>query len=309
MSTDDLLDPEIGDLVRSLPVPDLDDNVLRDMRAFTFPGPEPIDPVSRQEMVVPGTSGSAPLPVTVYAPAGRSGPLPGVLAIHGGGYVMGDKGMYDGVFDLWCLDPGVVGVSVEYRRAPETPYPGALDDCFRAFQWMFANADVLGIDPFRIGVYGASAGGGLAAALALLARDRDDIDIAFQLLQYPMIDDRQATPSSQINDLRLWSRRSNEFGWRAYLGNLYGTDDIPSYAAPARAEDLANLPPTYICVGALDGFRDEDIVYAQRLLQAGVPTELHVLPGAPHGFDSIGGSAIARLSDHNAHDWIRRQLR
>jgi triacylglycerol lipase len=174
---------------------------------------------------------------------------------------------------------------------------------------MFANAGALGIDPFRIGVYGASAGGGLAAALALLARDRDDIDIAFQLLQYPMIDDRQATPSSQINDLRLWSRRSNEFGWRAYLGNLYGTDDIPSYAAPARAEDLANLPPTYICVGALDGFRDEDIVYAQRLLQAGVPTELHVLPGAPHGFDSIGDSAVARLSDHNAYDWIRRQLR
>ena len=200
---------------------------------------------------------------------------------------MGDRAMYDGVFDRWCLDPGMVAVSVGYRRAPETPYPGALEDCYRALQWTVTNAEALGIFPSRIGVYGASAGGGLATALALLARDLGEIDIAFQFLQYPMLDDRQMTPSSQHDDLHLWSRRSNEFGWKAYLGDLYGSDGIPGYAAPARAKVLEGLPPTYICVGTMDGFRDENITYAQRLLHAGVPTELHVLPGVPHGFDSV----------------------
>ena len=310
MMSDEHLDLEIAEVIRALPVPDLDENVLHDARAFPFPVPELSDLVTRDETEVPAQSpGQLPIPVRVHSPVGRSVPLPGVLAIHGGGYVMGDRAMYDGVFDRWCLDPGMVAVSVGYRLAPETPYPGALEDCYRALQWTVANAEVLGIDPSRIGVYGASAGGGLAAGLALLARDLGDIDLAFQFLQYPMLDDRQMTLSSQHDELHLWSRRSNEFGWKAYLGDLYGSDEIPDYAAPARAKDLDGLPPTYICVGSMDGFRDEDITYAQRLLDAGVPTELHVLPGVPHGFDSIGDSAIARQSAHNAHEWMRRQLR
>jgi len=304
------LDPEIADTVRAVPFPDLDENVLGDMRAFAFPGPELCDLVTREELEVPGlNTGDPSVPVRVHAPVDRLAPLPGVVAIHGGGYVIGDRTMCDGLFDRWCLDPGMVGVSVGYRRAPETPYPGPLDDCYRALKWTVTNAEALGIDPSCIGVYGVSAGGGLAAGLTLLARDRGEIDIDFQFLQYPMLDDRQATPSSQLDDLYLWSRRSNAFGWKAYLGNLYGGHDIPAYAAPARAQVIEGLPPAYICVGAMDGFRDEDIAYAQRLLQAGVPTELHVLPGLPHGFDFLGDSAIARQSALNGDEWIRRQLR
>ena len=310
MSVRDQLDPEIAEAVWAMPVPDLDENLLRDVRELSFPGPELSDLVTRDEMEVPGVvPGDLPVPVRVHAPVCRSVRLPGVVAIHGGGYVIGDRTMNDGVFDRWCVDPGMVGVSVGYRRAPETPYPGPLEDCYRALKWTADNADALGIDPSCIGLYGASAGGGLAAGVALLARDRGEVDVAFQFLQYPMLDDRQVTPSSQLDGLHVWSRYSNAFGWRAYLGELYGDDHLPGYAAAARAEDLEGLPPAYICVGTMDGFRDEDIAYAQRLLQAGVPTELHVLPGAPHGFELMGDSTIARQSALNADEWIRRQLR
>ncbi len=145
---------------------------------------------------------------------------------------------------------------------------------------MFEHAEQFGVDPTRIGITGVIAGGGLAACLALLVRDRGEMQIIFQLLECPMLDDRQITPSSQIDDLLIWSRESNAFGWVSYLGALYGTDNIPMYAAAARVADLTGLPPTYICVGAVDGFRDEDVDYATRLDQAGVPTELYVYPGA-----------------------------
>ncbi len=310
MTPREQLDPEIAEAVRAMSIPDLDENLLQEMRAFSFPGPELSDLVTREEMEVPGAKpGDLPVPVRVHSPVDRSVQLPGVVAIHGGGYVIGDRSMYDGLFDRWCLDPGLVGVSVGYRLAPETPYPGPLEDCYRALKWTAANAEALGIDPSCIGLYGASAGGGLAAGLALLARDLGEFDVVFQFLQYPMLDDRQATPSSQLDDLHIWSRRSNTFGWEAYLGALYGRHDVPIHAAPARAEDLEGLPPAYICVGDMDGFRDEDIAYAQRLLQAGVPTELHVFPGVPHGFELMGDSGIARQSTLNADEWMRRQIR
>jgi acetyl esterase/lipase len=310
MTPRDQLDSEIAEAVRAMPIPDLDEHLVLGMRGLSFPGPELSDLVTREEMEVPGVNpGDLPVPARVHAPADHSVQLPGLVAIHGGGYVIGDRTMYDGLFDRWCVDPGMVAVSVGYRLAPETPYPGPLEDCYRVLKWTATNAEALGIDPSCIGLYGASAGGGLAAGLALLARDRGEVDVAFQFLQYPMLDDRQNTPSSQRDDLHVWSRLSNSFGWKAYLGDLYGGDVIPGYAAAARAEDLGGLPPAYVCVGSLDGFRDEDIIYAQRLLQAGVPTELHVLPGVPHGFELMGDSAIARQSTINADEWIRRQLR
>jgi acetyl esterase/lipase len=154
-----------------------------------------------------------------------------------------------------------------------------------------------------------SAGGGLAAALALLARDRGEVPVAFQLLDSPMLDDRQITPSSQQDALPVWNRSSNTFGWKSYLGDLYGRDDVPSTAAPARATDLSGLPPAFVSVGAVDGFRDEDVDYALRLNQAGVPTELHVYPGACHGFHLAREAPVTRQCMRDMEDWLGRQLR
>jgi acetyl esterase/lipase len=175
-------------------------------------------------------------------------------------------------------------------------------------RWTVEHADELGIDPARIGISGISAGGGLAAGLALLARDRGEIPLQFQLLECPMIDDRLVTSSSRLDGLLVWTRESNAYGWKSYLGERYGRDDVPAYAAPARAEDLAGLPPALVIVGGADGFRDEDIDYATRLMQAGVPTELHVLPGAPHGVQMFAGTAIARRWSALVDDWLARQL-
>jgi acetyl esterase/lipase len=178
--------------------------------------------------------------------------------------------------------------SVEYRLAPEHPFPAPIEDCYAGLCWLGAHAAELGLDAERIAIGGASAGGGLAAGLGLVARDRGEVNVCFQFLVYPMIDDRDTTPSSlSTTDPRVWNRRANQLGWAAYLSGRAGTEDISPYAAPARATDLAGLPPTYINVGDLDLFLDEDIAYAQRLLQAGVPTELHIYPGAFHGSDNM----------------------
>lgn len=235
-------------------------------------------------------------------------PLPCLYAIHGGGYILGNRLMEDPMMARLCPDLGIVGVSVEYRLAPDTSYPGPLEDCYDGLAWTIAHADELGIDPNNIGIYGGSAGGGLAAALALLVRDRDEFKIRFQTLMFPMIDDRQITPSSKLDGLAVWSREGNEAGWRAYLGDLYGAESLPIYAAAARARDLSGLPPAYVAVGGIDGFRDEDIDYAMRLYQAGVPTELHVYPGGPHGFGLAPDAEISKQSSRDVTDWVRRQF-
>jgi acetyl esterase/lipase len=197
---------------------------------------------------------------------------------------------------------------VEYRLSPETPYPGPLDDCYAGLQWTFAHAAELGIDPDRVGIMGVSAGGGLAAGLALLVRDRGEMSIAFQLLQCPMIDDRQHTGSSQYDDLMIWSRESNTFGWRCYLGDGYGAADVPAYAAAARADDLSGLPPTMVITGGADGFRDENIEYARRLGQAGVATDLCVIAGAPHGVQLFAGTTPERRWSRAVHEWLQPRL-
>jgi len=215
----------------------------------------------------------------------------------------------DGRLNRWCENFGCVVVSVEYRLAPEDPYPGPLEDCYTALLWTAHHVEELGIDPARLMVAGASAGGGLAAGLALLARDRGEVPISFQLLIYPMIDDRNVTVSSHL-DAVVWSRAANQLGWRAYLGVRHGTDDVPPYAAPARATDLAGLPPAFIGVGSLDVFRDEDVAYALDLLRAGVETELHVYPGAPHGFEMMAAAtAVGRRAQRDIDDALARALR
>lgn len=246
--------------------------------------------------------------VRIHREPGESTPLPCMFSIHGGGYVFGTRFIDDPMYRNLCGLLGIVGASVEYRLAPETPYPGPLEDCYDALSWVVHNAADLGIDPRRIGIYGSSAGGGLAAALAVLVRDRGELDIRFQVLMAPMLDDRQQTLSSQLEGLNIWPKESNEFGWRAYLGERYGDPNLPIYAAAARAKDLSGLPPAYIAVGSVDGFRDEDIDYATRLNQAGVACELHVYPGGPHGYRQFVGSSLAEQSMADMIRWLHRQL-
>jgi acetyl esterase/lipase len=289
-----------------LPVPDIDASLLPVLRATPLTAPvELSDEVDRRDHVI---SETPRVVLRVHRPKDVAGVLPCVYSIHGGGYIVGSYAMDDAKFDVWCRDFGLVGVSVEYRLAPETPYPGPLEDCYAGLKWTYDHAADLGIDPDRIGITGASAGGGLCAGLALLARDRAEVPVQFQLLDCPMLDDRQETPSSQLEGLVVWSKASNEFGWRSYLGSLYGTTDIPPYAAAARAQDLGGLPEAYVCVGGADGFRDEDITYAMRLYGAGVPTELHVYPGAPHGVALWVGTDIAQRYQRDQRDWLGRQL-
>ena len=299
------LHPEIASAVGQVALNTLDADTLAMIRAFEFPTAPSSDTVERSGHHV---LGNPPVPVRVHRPKDVDGLLPCLYSIHGGGYVMGSYAMDDALFDALCPKLGIVGVSVEYRLAPDAPYPAPLDDCYAGLRWTYEHADDLGIDTTRLGVGGVSAGGGLAAALALLARDRAEIPVAFQLLDCPMLDDRQTTRSSQIDGLPVWSRESNTFGWRAYLGDLYGRDDIPYTAAPARVRDLSGLPPAFVSVGSVDGFLDEDVDYAMRLNHAGIDAELHVYPGACHGYQLAPDSAIARQSRRDVEDWLRRQF-
>ncbi|CAL9345488.1 alpha/beta hydrolase [Streptomyces albus] len=196
------------------------------------------------------------------------------------------------VCERYALDLDCTVVSVDYRLAPEDPYPAGVEDCYAALVWTAQHADELGIDTTRVAVGGENAGAGLAAATALLARDRQGPPLIFQALTYPMLDDRNDTPPArEFHAIPSWSRQHNDSAWRAVLGTKVGGPDVEPYAAPARADDLSDLPPTLIQVGELDVFRDEDITYATCLLQAGVPTELHVYPGAYHGWDAVAPQA------------------
>lgn len=227
--------------------------------------------------------------VHVFRPPSARPRTPALLWIHGGGMVLGDAAQ-DSRFCRQVADQlGIVVVSVEYRLAPEHPFPTPLDDCYAALDWLTRQP---GIDPARIAVGGQSAGGGLAAALALLAKERGEIRPVLQMLSYPMLDDRTTTRTDiDPRRLRIWSPASNRFGWLSYLGPATTDGDVPPLAAPARHDDLSGLPPTWIGVGTNDLFHDEDVTYARRLRQAGVACTLHVVPGAYHNFDSIEAKA------------------
>jgi acetyl esterase/lipase len=229
-----------------------------------------------------------------YAKKGAA-PGPAVLFFHGGGYIFGHIDLFDGPVARYVSASGVPMLSVEYRRAPEHPYPTPLEDAYAALRWLHENAAELGVDPERIGVMGDSAGGGMAAAVSILARERGGPKIARQILLMPMLDDRTTTPDPHIAPYVLWSYDDSLTAWPALLGDAAGGPDVPATAAPARLEDATDLPAAYIEVGQLDVFRDEDIAYATKLSRAGVPVEFHLHPGAPHEFDSIAfGSDVAR---------------
>lgn len=256
------------------------------------------------------TADGAEILVRMYRPVAADLRLPVVVWIHGGGMIGGSVAVDDWYCDALVDGVGCAVASVEYRLAPEHPHPIPVDDCTAALHWVAANGDALNVDPSRLAVGGASAGGGLAAAVVLRLRDSDGPAIRFQYLMYPMLDDRAITPSSQaFSNIPTWSREHNANGWRALLGERYQNDSVDAYAAPARATDLSGLPPTLIQVGELDTFRDEDIDYATRLLQAGVPTELHVYPGAYHGWELVNPTAESTASVYaERNNALRRAL-
>lgn len=282
------------------------------MQALMAAVPRPPWPpdITIDDRLVPGPDGAPDVLVRLYRPAELTEPAGALLHIHGGGMVLGDVSMTDDACAAVADEVGILVASVDYRLAPEHPFPAPLEDCYAALLWLSRTAGELEVDPERIAVGGGSAGGGLAAGLALLARDRGEVPVAFQLLVYPMLDDRNATPSSSdINDTRVWNRAANVYGWNAYLTGRAGADDVPGYAAPARAVDLAGLPPAYVNVGDLDLFVDEDIAYATALRRAGVPVELHVYPGAFHGSNGFAAaSALSQRWTRDERDALRRGL-
>lgn len=251
--------------------------------------------VDSREVMVRGRDGDPDVRLRLYRPTFSDGPMGALYWIHGGGMIMGDLDSSDLACRAIARDAACVVVAVDYRLAPETPHPGPIEDCYAGLAWLFGSADDLGVHSGRIAIGGASTGGGLAASLAHLVRDRGEFEVVYQWLIYPMLDDRNVTPSSRrITDPRVWCRDYNLVGWKALLGPAAGGDDVSPYAAAARATDLSGLPPAFIAVGEFDLFLDEDIAYAQRLLAAGVPTELHVYPGAFHGSDRLVDAPISR---------------
>ncbi|QIM16237.1 alpha/beta hydrolase [Leucobacter insecticola] len=270
--------------------------------------------ISWQNLVIPGPEGAPEIEITVVRPAGshpaEDPPRPAVLSIHGGGYVLGTRFFATGdIIDL-AERFGTVGVSVEYRLAPEHPAPAAAEDCYAALCWMADHAETLGIDPDRIVVSGASAGGGLTAAVALMARDRSGPHIAGQMVGCPMIDDRNDTVSSwQYDGIGAWDRNNNDTGWNAALGTDRGTSRVHPYQAPARATDLSRLPPAFLEVGSAEVFRDETVTYASRIWAAGGEAELHVWSGGYHGFSGFSPDATVSRAALAARDsWWQRIL-
>jgi acetyl esterase/lipase len=310
-----LVDPELAPFLEFMPSVELSEAMLPAMReaAVSFPfDPALAEPVVQTVRTIPGPPGAPDVSVTCYRPKDAQGPLPCILHIHGGGFVLGNAAQMQGPHLALTASLGCAIVSVDYRLAPEAPFLGSVEDCYAALAWLNAHPDIVGVDVARIGVMGESGGGGLAAALALLVRDRGDYRLAFQHLIYPMLDDRtSAAGAPDINPYAgefVWPHASNRFGWRALLGAEPGGEDVSPYASPARAKDLAGLPPTFISTGALDLFVDEDLEYGRRLIRAGVPLELHVYPGAFHAFDFAPAADVSIRARRDSEASLKRRL-
>ncbi len=301
------VDPEIARSLADFPDLSFAAESLSVMRSLMPDAQAPPADLRRTEHQVGG-----PVWVSVHRPHGAAGALPWVYWIHGGGFVIGTRHLDDEQLERWCRTFGCACVSVDYRLAPEFPFPTALEDCLAALTWSVDHAEELGLDPHRVGIAGRSAGGGLAAAVTLALHDgdggADGPRVGFQALDCPMLDDRQRTPSSRLAGLPVWSRESNRFGWDSYLGELSGSESVPALAAPARRHDLRGLPPAFISVGTADGFCDEDVDYAVRLVHAGVPTELHVYPGAPHGASMFPSTGLGQRMNRDFDEFVGRSV-
>lgn len=315
MTTRHLVDPELLPALDHIPDVKFTRESLGQIRAMMKQNRRPVSSpefasIAVSERFVPGPEGAPEVRVLVYLPTTVQGPLPALLWTHGGGYVMGAPEQEDLLVKTMVSVAGCAAVSVDYRLAPETPHPGPVEDSYAALKWLYTHASELGVDPTRIAIGGGSAGAGLAAALGLLTRDRGEIPLVFQILLFPMLDDRTVTaanPHPYTGEF-LWTAQANQFGWIALLGGQPGGPGISPYAAAARAENLAGLPPTFICVASLDLLLEEDMEYARRLLRAGVPTESHVYPRAYHGFVTSPNSQVAQAGMRDLLAALKRAL-
>jgi acetyl esterase/lipase len=290
-----LVDPELRpilEMMKSQPNrPPLTAEGLKQIRSMPMTAflPKPLADPPIVEKSIPGRAGAPDVKVLVTGLKSDGKARPAVLDIHGGGYILGSAWTEVVTAQKLATELDCVVVIVDYRLAPETRYPGSLEDNYAALQWIYTNADTLGVDRSRIALLGASAGGGHAAALAIAARDRGEIPICYQVLIYPMLDDRTGStrmPPAFIGTFG-WSASDNKLGWTSLLGGPAGSKSVPEGAVPARVKDLSRLPPAFVGVGTIDLFAEEDIEYARRLVLAGVPTKMMVVPGAFHGFDQM----------------------
>lgn len=262
-----------------------------------------------EEKWIPRGDGTA-LRILIVSPKNKKPDATGLLWIHGGGYASGSPDIEIGFAYSSFGKFNSVIVSPDYRLSVEAPYPAALDDCYTALRWLKENTKTLGVRNDQIAVGGASAGGGLTAALTLYARDKNEISIAFQMPIYPMIDDRNETASAIDNNAPVWDLENNRLGWKIYLGDMYGAKDVSPYAAPARASDFSNLPPTCTYVGSIEPFCDETIAYAENLIAANVPVEYKVYEGAYHGFDAIcPGANVSKMAKEFRSQWYQKAIR
>lgn len=305
-------DPELKPWVAMLPSLDISDLAAAraEIRALAgaTPAYQPLAPLEVRESTIPGLAGAPDVPVIISRPADATGPLPALIFMHGGGFVVGSAAGEQNSAARIADRVGVVVISVDYRLAPEHPFPAGLDDCLAALHWVAGNATELGVDVTRIGVGGDSAGAGLAAGLALRARDEGGPPLCFQYLGIPEIDDALATASMvDYVDTPIWRRPSAVLSWQHYLGSAAG-DKVSAYAAPSRSTDLSGLPPAYVMVCQFDPLRDEGIDYARRLAHAGVAAELRLYPGTFHGSVLIEDAAVSRRMIDDTMQALRRGL-
>jgi triacylglycerol lipase len=313
MNTLALVDPELRGALALMPqhpltlasLPEGRANVLK-ARLTTN---QKLPNVAVDEISVASAFGANPIRVLTYRPTKIDKPLPAILHVHGGGFVMGAPEIKDVENRIFASELQCAIYSVDYRLAPEAPHPAALQDIYSVLLWLHDQSRELELDRARIGIKGESGGAGLAAGVALYARDQEGPKFAFQHLIYPMIDDRTA-----VKDLRphvgkfVWTQQHNYFGWRSLLGQEPGSAGVSPYAAASRAIDLAGLPPTYISVGTLDLFLEENMDYADRLARAGVPVEFHVYPGVYHGFYRVPEARVTRQAERDTREALRRFL-
>ncbi|UCC53573.1 MAG: alpha/beta hydrolase [Anaerolineaceae bacterium] len=308
MTTNRIYDPTVEELALMLPRFDVADavgaRVTLDefLEAMAAQGVERMtdERIEEIERTIPGPEGGPEVPIRIYMPKDRTEAGPGFVNFHGGGFILGDLELEHPRCLMMATEGGAVSVGVDYRLAPENPFPAGVEDCYAALQWVASHAEELKIDPAKIAVGGGSAGGNLAAAVSLMARDRGGPDVAFQLLIYPVIDEKCETPSMKSGaGLYIWDYQNSLDMWDQYIGK--DRSNVSPYAAPARATDLSGLPPAYVMTAEHDPLRDEAIIYAMRLMDAGVQVELHSYPGTVHGFDFLTPSDI---STHAVFDGI-----